>query len=109
MTKRRPRPDDHSLASVRQRKYATIRQYAMALLLVEAGHDDDGRRVGLDYITIYELIKKKFPIVTYSGPHKGQPMRMTYKQLRWIATEMNRDGVVLPVRPRRRNKSKVKS
>lgn len=103
---------NRTLASVSHRRFKTIREYAAALLLVERMVDADGRKIGLDYVTIYEHIKKKFPVVTYSGPHKGRPMRMTYKQLRWIATELNREGVVLPVRPRRRlhqKKSKVKS
>jgi len=99
-----------TLRSVAQRKFATIRECAIALLLVEHTVDDDGRKVGLDYDVIREFIKKKFPVITYNGPHKGKPMRMSFKKLRWIATELNREGARLPVRPRVKKKnSKVKS
>ena len=63
----------HTLRSAATRKFATIRECAIALLLVEHRIDLDGRKVGLDYRRIQKLVKKKFPVVTYNGPHKGQP------------------------------------
>jgi hypothetical protein len=95
-------------------KFKTIKQYAHALLIRAVATDQDGRRVGLCYLEILQRIRKRFPVVTYKGPHTGHPPRITVEELRQIAWAMQRDNSALrlPVRPRHRKtkrKKKVKS
>ena len=56
---------------------------------------------------IHALILRKFPIVKTSGPHKGKPTKMSFKELQAITGELNRNGVKLPFRPRRKVKKEV--
>lgn len=71
-------------------KYKTIRQCAEALL-VEADYVDvNGRKVGLDYITILARIKRAFP-----------NSRTSIRALRFILYSLP-DGTRLPVRRRSR-------
>lgn len=95
-------------------RYKTIKQYVHALLLLSVSVDEDGRRVGLGYIEILKRILRRFPTVTYKGPHFGHPTQMTVEELRRLACAMQRDDPTarLPVRPRPRKakrKKKVKS
>lgn len=82
--------------------YRTIREYATELILRVDRIDVHGRFIGFDYEHIRAAILAKFPVVTYPGPHRGKPTRMTYKELHEMACGLNRDGVRLPVRPRRK-------
>jgi hypothetical protein len=88
------------------RKYDTIREFAIVLIQLKHHKDDDGRDIGFDYAYILEQILRKFPTVKSSGPHRGRPTKMTVKELHEIAWELNRNGVKLPFRPRRRTSSK---
>jgi hypothetical protein len=94
---------------VLQRKYATIHDFAAELIKLEHHRDPDGREIGLDYGEIHALILRKFPIVKTSGPHKGKPTKMSFKELQAITGELNRNGVKLPFRPRRKVKKKLES
>lgn len=82
-------------------RYATIREYAIALIRYVDHQDDDGRDVGFDYGRIRNMVVKKFPTVTYGGPHKGRPTQMPYKELLEMVRVLNLKGIRLPVRPRR--------
>ena len=90
----------------KRKRYRNIREYAVELILrvdrIEILPDGRERLVGFDYERIRQFVLKKFPTVTYSGPHKGEPTKMTYKELHEIACVLNREHVRLPVRPRRR-------
>lgn len=90
----------------RTRRYRNIREYAVELILrvdhVEPQPDGRERDVGLDYEQIRRFVLRKFPVVTYSGPHKGKRTKMTYKELHEIACVLNREHIRLPVRPRRK-------
>lgn len=83
-------------------KYLTIRQYAETLITLVHEHDSDGREIGFDYEYIRNSILQKFPVVLRNGPHKGKPTKMPYKELQEFACELNRQGVRLPFRPRRK-------
>jgi hypothetical protein len=84
------------------RKIETIKDCAIKLLRYCVTTDANGRRIGYSYLQILSKIKKRFPIVTYGGPHKGQPIRMTIKDLRKVAEYSLQDDPItrLPVRPR---------
>lgn len=84
-----------------RRNYATIREYAIALLRFGHHLGEDGRMVGFDYGTIRRLLSQRFPIVTYSGPKKGRPFAMTFDKLWELTVELNAAGDKLPFRPRR--------
>jgi|SRR6185369_8766432 len=88
--------------------YTTVKDYAKHLMLKIVDTDDDGRFVGLSYGQILQRIRTKFPTITYNGPHKGRPIKMTVKQLREIAYTMQSvDRTLrLPVRPRSDRKKK---
>jgi hypothetical protein len=88
-------------------KYKTIREYAIALMML-VHHRRDGRAYGYDYGNIRECILKKFPTVKNTGPHHGRPTKMSFKDLIEIGCELNRDGVKLPFRPRRRKAPNAK-
>lgn len=90
--------------NVTQKNYATIREYAETLIRLVHERDSDGRDIGYDYKTIREYILRKFPRVTRNGPHKGRPTKMPYKELQEFACELNRQGIRLPFRPRRKAK-----
>jgi hypothetical protein len=95
------------------KRYRTIKQYAHALLQRTVRVDEDGRKVGYSYIQILAFIKRRFPTVTYRGPHTGRATRITVEELRQIAWQMwrNDPAVRLPVRPRthkQKRKTKVK-
>lgn len=83
-------------------EFPTIRAYAKALIRHVASVDDDGRESGLDYGQILDLIKKKFPRVTYKGPHQGQPMHMTFAELYEVTRLLREEGIAVPPRPPRR-------
>jgi hypothetical protein len=84
-----------------RREYKHIRQYTRALLLFTLDTpDEDGRPLGLDYGEIMKLTLKKFPIVTYPGPHRGLPTKISYKELGKISCDLNQDGLKLPFRHR---------
>jgi hypothetical protein len=99
---------EHALARRRAfaRNYATIRGYAIELIKLVHYRDADKRDIGFDYPYILDHILRKFPKVVSSGPHQGQPTKMTVKELHEIAWELNRNGVKLPFRPRRKSISK---
>jgi hypothetical protein len=88
-------------ASLSHRDYENIRQYARALLLFVC-EQKDGHSFGLDYGMILRLVLKKFPVVTYPGPHRGRPTKISLKELGKIACDLNRDAVKLPFRHRAR-------
>ena len=85
-------------------KYRTIKQCAIAWLLRVVDHDADGRPIGYNYAIILAKVRKQFPVVEYSGPHKGKPFRMSIKELQRVAYDLRRErpDLRLPVRPRRR-------
>lgn len=86
------------------RKYETIRAYAETLIQLVRFTDADGREIGFDYAYIRGAILKKFPTVKRNGRHKGRKTRMPYKELQEFACELNRRGIRLPFRPRRKAK-----
>ena len=88
------------------RKYSTIREYAIVLIQLKHYKDADKRDIGFDYTYILDRILRKFPTVRSSGPHRGHPTKMTVKELHEIAWELNRNGVKLPFRPRRKTYAK---
>jgi hypothetical protein len=53
---------------VHRRPYATIREYAEALLQLVHHRDADGRAIGFDYKYIRDAILKKYPTVPLKGP-----------------------------------------
>ena len=87
-----------------ERKYSTIREFATELIKLVRHKDADGRAIGFDYAEIHDAILRKFPTVRINGPHRGHPTKMPIKELHEIACELNRQGVILPFRPRRRNR-----
>lgn len=87
------------------KKYKTIKAYAEKLILLVREYDSDGREIGYDYEVIRNAILRKFPTVPRNGPHKGKKTRMPYKELQEFACELNRQGVRLPFRPRRKASS----
>lgn len=95
--------------SIRIRKYATIRSYAEQLIMLVRERDADGRDIGFDYGYIRDEILKKFPRVVCNGPHRGRPTKMPYKELQEFACELNRRGVKLPFRPRRKAKKEPRT
>lgn len=93
------------------RKFKTIKQYAIELLLHCVTTDaNEMRHIGYSYLEILSKIKKRFPIVTYGGPYKGQPIRMTVKDLQKLAVHVNQDDPAarLPVRPRHKKNHRKK-
>ena len=89
-----------------RRGYVTIHDFAIALICLVHHKDADGREIGYDYGWIHQHIMQKFPHVTSSGPHKGKPTKMPFKELQKVTGELNRKGVKLPFRPRRKSKNK---
>jgi len=90
------------------RKYTTIREYAAVLIALVHHRDEDGREFGFDYGDIHDAILRKFPKVTINGQHRGKPTKMPFKELQEIACELNRNGVKLPFRPRRKSSKSMK-
>lgn len=90
----------------KRRRYKTIREYAIDLLL-RVDRIEDGREVGFDYDFIRNAILHKFPFVTYGGPYQGHPTKTTIDTLWELARNMNHAGVRLPVRPRRKMQRRV--
>ena len=92
------------------RKFKTIKQYAITLLLRCVEADVDGRKIGYSYLQILGKIRQSFPVVTYGGPYKGRPLRMTVKDLQKLACSINQDDPVarLPVRPRHKKSNRKK-
>jgi hypothetical protein len=90
----------------RSRQYDTIHEFAATMVQLVHYRDPDGRDIGFDYEYIRNAIIARFPIVTVRGPHKGQPTKMPYKELQKITGELNRKGIRLPFRPRRRKTKK---
>lgn len=95
--------------SVLRKKYFTIREYAEALIQLVRSHDADNRDIGFDYEYIRDAVLRKFPTVPRNGPHKGHPTKMPYKELQEFACDLNRRGVRLPFRPRRKAKKDKQS
>jgi|SRR6185312_8496510 len=93
---------------VMHRTYPNIRKFAEQLIQLPHHDDKDGRVIGDDYGVIRRHILRKYPKVLNDGPHKGQPTQMPIKELQAIACELNRNGVKLPFRPRRRTRTKSK-
>jgi hypothetical protein len=91
-------------------KYKTIKQCAIAWLLRTVDHDADGRPIGYNYAHILAKVRQQFPVVEYSGPHKGKPFRMSIKELQRVAYDLRRErpDLRLPVRPRRRKRPQKK-
>lgn len=92
-----------------QQDYPTIRKYAERLITLVREHDTDGRGIGYDYERIRNAILYKFPTVTRNGPHKGKKTKMPFKELQEFACELNRQGIRLPFRPRRKAKKEPES
>ena len=90
--------------SVRNKSYVTIRAFAEALIQLVREYDQDGRGIGFDYETIRAEILRRFPIITRNGPHRGKRTKMPYKELQELSCDLNRRGVKLPFRPRRKTK-----
>lgn len=86
------------------KKFATIRAYAEALIRLVREYDQDGRDIGFDYAYIRTEILRRFPVVIRNGPHRGKRTKMPYKELQELACDLNRRGVKLPFRPRRKAK-----
>lgn len=105
-----PMAPEHRLARRRAlaRKYNTIREFATVLIQLVRHRDEDRRDIGFDYGDIHDAILRKFPTVKSNGPHRGRPTKMPIKELHEIACELNRNGVKLPFRPRRRTSNKAK-
>lgn len=95
--------------ALRGRVFYSIREYAEALIQLVNYKDPDGRAIGFDYGYIRKAVLKKFPVVFCNGPHKGRPTKMPFKELQEFACELNRQGVRLPFRPRRKAKKEPKS
>jgi len=83
------------------RKHSSIQEYAITLLQLVYDTDEDGRDIGYDYGIIRTAILRKFPTVSSSGPHRGRPTKIPFKELWEISCELNRNDVKLPFRPRR--------
>lgn len=94
--------------ALRGRVFYSIREYAEALIQLVAYRDPDGRPIGFDYGYIRSEVLKKYPIVPRNGPHKGKATKMPFKELQEFACELNRQGVRLPFRPRRKAKKESK-
>jgi hypothetical protein len=90
------------LDRMRKRQYVSIREYTIDLIKIVHHRDPDGRAIGLDYGEIRELVVKRFPVVVSVGPHKGHVTKISFKEIITISCELNRDGVKLPFRPRRK-------
>jgi hypothetical protein len=101
---------EHRLARRRAlaHRYSTIREFATVLIQLVRHRDEDGRDVGFDYGDIHDAILRKFPTVKSYGPHRGRPTKMPIKELQELACELNRNGVKLPFRPRRKTSAKKK-
>lgn len=92
---------------VLEREYATIKEFAEALIVGLWHHKDaDGREIGDPYADIRAIIIRRFPKVTNPGPHYGKPTKMPIKELHEIACELNRNGVKLPFRRRKKTSKK---
>lgn len=91
-------------SSVVHRRYDTIREYAEELIQLVHCVDSDGRLIGFDYGYVRKMVLRKFPTVPRNGPHKGRPTKMPFKELQEFACELNRQGIRLPFRPRRKAK-----
>jgi hypothetical protein len=94
------------------RKYKTVKEYAIKLLLHPVTLDTGlgTRHIGYSYLQILSKIRQRFPIVIYGGPHKGKPLRMTVKDLQKLACSVNQDDPTarLPVRPRHKKRRRKK-
>lgn len=91
-----------------RRHYPTIHEFAEALVRLVHYRDADKREIGFDYEYIRGAILRRFPKVKIGGPHKGRETKMPYKELQKVTGELNRKGVKLPFRPRRKADRKAK-
>lgn len=93
----------------RKPRFASAKAYAMHLMLRVEDADAEGRFVGLSYDKILRKVRSAFPIITYNGPHKGKPIKMSVKQLREIAYSMQSEDrtLRLPVRPRSKRRKRA--
>jgi hypothetical protein len=86
----------------------TIHEFAEKLVRLVHYRDGDKREIGFDYEYIRNAILRRFPTVKVGGPHKGRQTKMPYKELQKVTGELNRAGVKLPFRPRRKATKKTK-
>jgi hypothetical protein len=103
----RPPEFERERRSVCHRRYRTIRAYAEELFKLR-DYRENGRDIGFDYGYIRDAILRKFPTVTMEGPHRGKPTKIAFKEMQAIVSGLNRSGVKLPFRPRRKNKRSAK-
>jgi hypothetical protein len=84
-------------------KYTSISQYTEDLIKVAHHKDEDGREIGLDYDQIRVAVLQRFPKVLTRGPHQGKRTKLSVKEIIAKACDLNRNGVRLPFRPRRKS------
>lgn len=91
-----------------KKQWPSAKAYAVELMFQIEDADQEGRFVGLSYDYILKKVRSKFPVITYSGPHKGRQIKMSVKQLREIAYSMQSENRNLrfPVRPRSKRRVK---
>lgn len=110
-----PIPTDPALAKIWRsvmfghRPGETIHEFARTLVRLVHYFDEDHREIGYDYEYIRDAILRRYPQVRVGGPHKGRATKMPYKELQKVTGELNREGVKLPFRPRRKAKKKQAS
>jgi hypothetical protein len=85
----------------REQRPDSIRTFAAELIKIVDHTDQDGREWGLSYDVIRDRILRKFPTVKSGGPHQGKPTVAGFDVLHEIAWALKRDGIKLPLRPRR--------
>lgn len=83
--------------------YNSISQFTEDLIKIAHHKDEDGREIGLDYDQIREAVLARFPKVLTRGPHQGNKTRLSVKEIIAKACDLNRNGVRLPFRPRRKS------
>lgn len=83
--------------------YTSIAQFTEDLIKIAHHKDEDGRDIGLDYDQIREAVLARFPKVLTRGPHQGKKTRLSVKEIIAKACDLNRDGIRLPFRPRRKS------
>ena len=83
-------------------KFSCIRDCAIQWIFRVDRRDDDGRLIGFDYDYIRQQVRRAYPVVTYGGPYKGQPTKIPYRELQELVQAANREGIRLPLRPRRK-------
>lgn len=87
-------------------QHPSMRAYAQELMQRVDHTDADGRNIGLDYDQIRAMVLRAFPRVTCHNKHFGKPSKCGIKEMHEMACELNRQGVRMPFRPRRKRGSK---